>query len=140
MSRDITMVEMLGRYLNRVPETAAFERLLTLPRVKREPAPPALNRKRYLSADAVAELVAMYQAGATVYELAEQFGIHRDRVSKLVKSAGVQVRDHERVVVDLDLAAVLHAQGLSLTDVAKRLAVGRTALIRARREARDRQS
>jgi hypothetical protein len=71
----------------------------------------------------------------TVYEVAAEFNLDRDRVSKLVKAAGRRVRDHERVAVDLTRAAELQVQGLNITDVAKAMGIGRTTLVRARRAA-----
>ena len=38
-------------------------------------------------------LVGGYQAGATVYELAEQFHIHRNTISRHLKAQGVQLRN-----------------------------------------------
>ncbi|MEV8358494.1 sigma factor-like helix-turn-helix DNA-binding protein [Microbacterium sp. NPDC076895] len=37
-------------------------------------------------------LVARYEAGATVYELAEAFGIHRHTVAQRLREAGVKLR------------------------------------------------
>lgn len=85
-------------------------------------------------------MVAAYQAGATVYVVAEQFGLHRDRVSRLVKAAGVRVRDHERTEVDLDQVAELKRQGLNLYKIAEIMGVGRTTIIKARQRARKEQS
>lgn len=84
----------------------------------------------------LAEIVAAYEGGATVYDLEAKYRVDRDRVSKLLKGAGVRVRDHERVEVDVARAAELQAQGLNLTDVAKAMGIGRTKLVRARREER----
>lgn len=92
---------------------------------------------RHLSKQKVGELIAAYAAGATVYELAERYGIHRTRVSKLIKQAGGSVRYHETAGIDLARAEELHASGISLTEVARHLGVGRSALIRARRRARE---
>jgi DNA-binding IclR family transcriptional regulator len=64
----------------------------------------------HLDANEVSELVARYQAGATVYDLAELFNIHRDRVSRLLETAGVARRFHETVLVDLESAAKLEAK------------------------------
>jgi DNA-binding CsgD family transcriptional regulator len=41
----------------------------------------------------IEELLAQYQAGATIYELAAQFGIHRETVSNLLKRNGVRTRN-----------------------------------------------
>jgi len=84
-----------------------------------------------------ATLMASYQAGATVYELAERFGIHRDRVSRLLEEAGIPRRYHQTVDVGLERAALLERQGLTLQQIADRLGIGRTALVVARRRAQS---
>jgi hypothetical protein len=45
-------------------------------------------------------------------------------------------RHHQRVNVDLDQADELHAAGLSITEVARAMGIGRTTL-KARRAARE---
>lgn len=133
-------VEYLGRYRNPRDQGRSFQTLLNLaenrPRVARQP--PAYRRSRRLEPAEIDELVAEYEAGSTVYELSAKFGIHRETVSSLLKQqAGVTVRYHQRTVVDLDRADELQRLGLSLTEIAERLGVGRTTLIVARRRARS---
>jgi DNA-binding transcriptional regulator LsrR (DeoR family) len=94
-----------------------------------------LRRRRYLDATELSALTACYESGATVYELADQFGIHRDRVSRLLEDAGVPRRYHQTVDVDLDRATLLHIQGFALQQIADQLGIGRTALVVARRRA-----
>lgn len=64
------------------------------------------------------------------------FGFDRGTISSVVQRAGVETRYHQRTGVDLDRAAKLHDQGLSITEVAEQLGIGRTTLVRARRETR----
>ena len=65
----------------------------------------------------------------TVYKLGDQFGVHRDRISRILEAAGVDRRYHQTVDVDLNRAAKLEAEGLSLTRIAEQLGVGRTTLV-----------
>jgi transposase-like protein len=90
-----------------------------------------------LDPDEVSELVARYEDGETVYELATRFGIHRDTVTQFLKDHDVPRRYHERVPVDLAEAAELEAAGLTMTEIAAQLGIGRTTLITARRLARQ---
>lgn len=103
---------------------------------KRLPRPGV--RKRHVDGQVLREMADAYSDGATIRQVAERFGVDRERVSGLLKQSGIRVRDHEPVEVDLVLAAELEAQGLNTADVAKALGVGRTTLVRARRAARQR--
>jgi hypothetical protein len=80
-------------------------------------------------------MIDAYQAGATIQQVADEFGFHRETVSAALEREGVARRYHERRAVDLDQADELHAAGLSLTVIAEMLGVGRTTLIKARRAA-----
>lgn len=74
-----------------------------------------------------------YLAGETVRKLAKRFGFHRGTVSAALQRAGVDRRYHQHQPVDLDRADELHGQGLTVTQTAKTLGVGRTTLVRALR-------
>ena len=47
---------------------------------------------RYLRPGLVEEMVELYQAGCTVKEIAQQFGFHRQTVSRHLKRAGLRLR------------------------------------------------
>jgi hypothetical protein len=79
-------------------------------------------------------LVAGYQAGRTLRELAKGFGFHRETVSIALARAGVPRRYHETVGVDLEQVEQLQAGGMTLAQIARFLGVGRTTLVRARRQ------
>jgi DNA-directed RNA polymerase specialized sigma24 family protein len=71
----------------------------------------------------VAALVEAYQAGATVYELAERFKIHRQTVSKHLHREGVKMRRRgldDQQVVD---ATALYERGWSLARIGRKLEV-----------------
>jgi hypothetical protein len=71
-----------------------------------------------------------------LYQLGLQFAVHRDRVSRILHSAGVERRYHQTVAVNLTRAAELNGEGLTLQQIADRIGVGRTSLVAARRSAR----
>lgn len=77
---------MLYRYSNRLTQVRALERLLASlpsldePHMVVERAP--WRSVRRLNDKQIDQLVADYQAGQTVYELAAKYGINRKSVSK----------------------------------------------------------
>jgi DNA-directed RNA polymerase specialized sigma24 family protein len=92
------------------------------PAVEREPrAVPGIARR--LKDAEVDELVAAYEAGATVYQLADRFRINRRTVSKIIKRRGVETRWQRLTEADVDEAEHLYAQGWSLARVGERLGV-----------------
>jgi len=60
-------------------------------RRERRHRPPKQPQTR-LNREDVTQLVAAYQAGARVKQLAEQFGIHRLTVSSILQREGVRLR------------------------------------------------
>jgi hypothetical protein len=81
--------------------------------------PKAVHRR--LRPAQVEELVAGYQAGSTVYQLAEQFRINRGTVSKLLEREGVPRRGRPLSPAQVEQASRLYATGLSLVSVGKQL-------------------
>jgi DNA-binding CsgD family transcriptional regulator len=73
-----------------------------------------------LALDEVRRLVEGYKSGATVYELAEQFGLNRETVSSQLKQSGVVLRN---VIRDDEVvrAIELFESGLSANLIGKRL-------------------
>jgi transposase len=69
---------------------------------------------RRLSFEEVAALVDGYQEGATVYELAERFKIHRVTVSEHLRRQGVEMRGQGLYDQQIFEAALLHGRGWSL--------------------------
>jgi hypothetical protein len=53
---------------------------------------PISQRQRRLTGAQVAEMAAKYEEGATVYELAVEFGCHRATVAERLKKVGVAMR------------------------------------------------
>ena len=65
-----------------------------------------------------AELIELYRAGQTVYQLADKYGIHRRTISKHLRSAGVRLRLDGLTIEQIDEAEQLYASGQSLARIA----------------------
>jgi hypothetical protein len=86
------------------------------------PAPRLEARRAVrLSAIQVGRLAERYQSGATVYDLAAEFGIRRDTVAQRLKKAGVTLQPQSPTSTDVDEMARLYATGLPLAAVGRRL-------------------
>ena len=96
-----------------------------------------------LPATRVRELVAGYEAGATVYELADRFGVHRDTVSAHLHRQGVPMRRQGLNEAEVDRAVRLYIAGGSLGRVGSHLGVDahtvRSALLKREVRMRDTQ-
>ncbi|WP_307198327.1 hypothetical protein [Nocardioides zeae] len=79
------------------------------------------KRAIQLGADQVARLVDSYQSGATVYELAAQFGIDRRTVSAHLKRQGIATRFQSPTEQDIDQMIRLYRTGLSMAAVGRQL-------------------
>ncbi len=79
--------------------------------------PTRRQAHRRLRPDEIRELVAGYQAGSTVYELARQFRIHRTTVSDLLKQEGVLLRLAPLSPAQVGRIINLYGEGLSLVNV-----------------------
>ena len=81
--------------------------------------------QRRLSTTEIDVLIAAYRAGATINELADQYGIHRSTVATMLDRDHVE-RHHSRTAwtsKTLADAAGLYANGLSLAAVAARYGI-----------------
>ncbi|MCW2939095.1 MAG: hypothetical protein JWN00_2080 [Actinomycetia bacterium] len=81
------------------------------------------GRVRQLDDLRVQKLIAGYKAGATVYELGDQFGIDRKTVSKILHRHKVPMRMGGLSPEQVDEAVRLYEGGWSLAKVGKRLGV-----------------
>jgi hypothetical protein len=81
--------------------------------------------RRRLSPTAVVDLVEAYQAGASISQLAVEFGIHRTTVAGHLDRRGVPRHSRKTAWDDeiITQAAELYGTGLSLTHVAHRFGV-----------------
>ena len=82
---------------------------------------PISQRQRRLSEAQVIEMVARYEEGATVYELATEFGCHRTTVSARLKKAEVSLRLQSPTTNVIDSMINLYSSGLSSIEIAERL-------------------
>ena len=80
-------------------------------------------------------------AGATTAELGRQFGVDRQTVQRKLRAVGVRMRGSSLTPDEVERAATLYQDGLSLEKVATELRLGdgavRNALIRAGVPLRD---
>ena len=95
--------------------------------------------QRRLCPSTADDLIAAYQAGATLNQLADHYGIHRTTVAAHVDRHGAPRHD-DRTAWDegaLEEAAEMYAAGLSLVDVASRFGIdAQTVANRFRRAGR----
>ncbi len=121
------LVGILSRYSNRPTQVTALETLLAdLPSLEEPVAEvprTSWRRVRRLSESEVDQLVADYQAGRTVYELAAQFGINRKVVSKHLHARGVTMRMRGLSPTQIDQAVRLYGEGASLATIGCKLGV-----------------
>ena len=82
----------------------------------RLPGPVRQRQRRPVEAQ-VAEMATKYEAGATVYELAAEFGCHRTTVAERLKKAGVAIRLRSPAPGVVDEMARLYGSGLSMVSV-----------------------
>lgn len=91
------------------------------------------QRQKRLSKDEIGEVVKSYLAGSTVYQLADEFGCHRNTISTHLKSSGVILRLTPLSEDQIHEAVRLYESGLSLATVGARIgANARTVQLRLR--------
>ena len=79
------------------------------------------QRQRRLTEAQVVEIATKYEAGASVYELAAEFGCHRTTIAERLKKAGVVLRGQSPTPEAIDSMVRLHTTGLSFQEVSKQL-------------------
>ena len=67
------------------------------------------------------EIVARYEEGATVYEIAAEFGCHRTTVAAQLKKAGIAMQYQSPTSEAIASMVRLYATGLSFQEVGKQL-------------------
>jgi lambda repressor-like predicted transcriptional regulator len=82
---------------------------------------PIRQRQRRLTEAQVVDLVKQYETGATVYELAAEFGCHRATVAERLKKAGISMRLQSPTPKEIESMANLVKSGLSPESVGKQL-------------------
>jgi hypothetical protein len=126
-------VDLGGAYSKLKHQVSGLEAL-----IKKLPDPSAPLRRaprgripgtaRQLAPDQVQELIAGYQAGATVYELGAQFSIERRTISNILHRHGVQMRRRGLSPDQVDEAVRLYESGWSLARIGRKLNVDPTTV------------
>ncbi len=120
---DLKNLQILGDLLRRLP---FGENPADLPGV----AVASTPRQHLLTPEEEAEVVALYKAGRTAKEVADQFGIHRLTVSRAVRRAGGRVGREPLTAREIERAKVLYENGLPIAAVAKELSLPRESIRR----------
>jgi site-specific DNA recombinase len=136
-------VEVIGRYSNHCEQGERLRDLVEM--LPNGPSRAKVQTKkqihRRLRRSEIDELLAGYKAGATVYQLAERFGIHRETVSLLLERERIPRRNRPLSPVQIEQARELYATGQSLAKVGGQLGCDantvRIALVRVGVRMRD---
>jgi len=125
--------------LNHEPLTKTLQKLTQLPQRKDSDQPLCRSTRliRRPTSNEQAEIIADYISGCTITSIAQEFGFHRETISAVLHRANVETRYHQRTPVDLERASQLIAEGLTITKTAGALDIGRTTLVKTRREAQS---
>jgi hypothetical protein len=123
-------VELLGRYSSYTYWTERVESLGKTVSERQERRPRVRKSARRLAKHQVSELIAGYQDGATVYELAQRFRIHRVTVSALLHRSGVEMRGAGLDEAQIDRAVALYAQGWSVASIGREVGIDGTTVWR----------
>ncbi|WP_460706451.1 helix-turn-helix domain-containing protein [Myceligenerans halotolerans] len=92
------------------------------------------GRVKRLSPEQIRQIVEGYEAGATVYELGDQFGIDRKRVSRILKVAGVRTRGAGLTPAQIDEAVQLYEDGWSPAQIGEKFGAHARTIQRRLRE------
>ncbi len=85
----------------------------------------------FLSPAQIDELVALYQAGATLVEVGERLSVHRRTVAVHLVRRSVPIRRRGLDASQLAEAVTLYSGGLTLTEVGLRFGVSQQTVRRA---------
>ena len=137
------MVDLKGQLSNLLSDCSGLFKAVDLWReedkssAQATPSLPArrIKRHRRLHPNQIDALVAEYQAGATVLEVAKSYQIHRTTVLALLERAGVSRRYQRLSAEQTAEAAQLYEAGNSLVVVAARFEVDASTVWRALRQA-----
>lgn len=121
-------MEASGAYSNTKLQVRQLESLINkLPGLDGPVRPGSVQsvpkRARRLAGDEVEQLIAGYQAGATVYELGARFEIERRTVSNILHRHGVPMRRRGLSPAQVDEAVRLYEGGWSLARIGKQMDV-----------------
>jgi DNA invertase Pin-like site-specific DNA recombinase len=97
-------------------------RTMSPPRVEAIPPEPFKLAQR-LKPDTVAEIIALYEAGEPSTALAASFNLSKGSVIKILREAGIQIRNQGLTQDQIAKAAQLYRSGYSLAQIAAHLGV-----------------
>jgi len=88
-----------------------------------EPAgrPGLRQHQKTLTAEEIEQIIARYQWGATMMELARQYGCHRTTVTKKLVDTGVEIREKTPTEKQMEEMERLYTSGLSLVRVGEQV-------------------
>lgn len=92
-------------------------------RIPRTPLPARVQK---LLASEVTQIVDAYHCGSTVGQVAQQFGIDRETVRRILNQSGLPRRPSGLAVEHVDQAVALYASGVSLARIGARFGVHAT--------------
>jgi IS30 family transposase len=84
-------------------------------------SPNTAGRAKSLSPAECARVVARYQDGATVYELAAAFEVHRGTIARRLKAEGIKLRSQPLSKADAKKTVELYISGQSLLQIGAQL-------------------
>lgn len=122
-------MDYLGAYQNQKHRGRSFDELLTLASVRRPTtSAPVYQRSRRLPPDEITALVDAYEAGTSVYTLADIHGINRRTVADLLRSNGVTLRYRRLTEAQLTEAEDLRNEGWSYVRLGERFSVDQSTV------------
>ncbi|MGH8904876.1 MAG: helix-turn-helix domain-containing protein [Egibacteraceae bacterium] len=124
-------MELPGAYYNTEHQVSELESLIKKLPDASGPLRPARRDRlpgsaRQLDSQQVQELITCYQAGATVYQLGDQFGVDRRTVSRILHRHNVPMRRRGLSPGQISEALRLYEQGWSLARIGERMGVDPT--------------
>ena len=97
-----------------------------------KPGPPKFHQtQKRLDPDQIARLIAEYEAGSPVNDLAVTYGLNRSTVLHHLKRQGVPRRRSRLTIADVEKIVGLYAYGESVERIALELRIGATTVRRA---------
>jgi DNA-binding CsgD family transcriptional regulator len=130
-------VDLGGRYYNTKDQVSALESLLgKLPDLSasHEARTADVRESQAARRPPGEELIGGYQAGATVYELAERFGVSRQTVSRILHRNEVPMRMGGLSPAQINEAVLLYEAGWSLARIGNQMEVNPQTVLNRLRE------
>lgn len=122
-------VEVLVSYSNQTSVPFVFSKFTMALQLTERKTLPEQDKRRpkqkqtRITKDHTQELIQRYQAGETIYELSDAYGINRRTVSIILKREGIATRHRKLSDDDITDAIELYESGRSLVDVGAELNV-----------------